>query len=234
MKIIPVIDLLQGMVVHAKKGDRKNYHAIQSKITASSQPLDVVGALLAYYPFQQLYIADLDAIQKTGNNNSVIINTIAQHYPQLELWLDAGISHIQDLEFWTPCNFNLILGSENFSDLDNFLALKKHLASNFILSLDFMPDGYQGPPELLQHSEYWPENILLMSLSHVGANQGVNKELLQRFKTFNQRFNLYAAGGVRNADDLNLIQQMGYRGALIASALHAKQITAQQLAGFSR
>lgn len=233
MKIIPVIDLLNGMVVHAKKGDRKNYQPIQSLICGSSQPLDIVGALLAYYPFQQLYIADLDAIQKTGTNNSTIIKRIAEHYPELQLWIDAGISTIQESDFWHGHNFNLILGSENFSDLENFLAVRKHLDSDFILSLDYLPDGYHGPSELIENSDYWPENVLLMSLTHVGANQGVNTKLLERFKSRTQRFKLFAAGGVRNAEDLNNLKQAGYCGALVASALHAKQITAQEIATVS-
>lgn len=229
MKIIPVIDLLNGIVVHAKKGDRKHYQPIQSLIADSNKPLDIVDALLAYYPFQQLYIADLDAIQKTGINNSNVIKTIARHYPQLELWIDAGISSIQESDIWHDHNFNLILGSENFSAPENFLALKKHLNNNFILSLDYLPDGYRGPAELIENTDYWPQNVLLMSLTHVGANQGVNTDLLQRFKSCAHHFKLYAAGGVRNTSDLNTIKQMGYHGALLASALHGKQITPQQL-----
>ncbi len=233
MKIIPVIDLLNGIVVHAKKGDRKHYQPIQSLIADSSKPLDIVDALLAYYPFQQLYIADLDAIQKTGINNSGVIKIIARHYPQLELWIDAGISSIQESDVWHGHNFNLILGSENFSALDNFLAVKNHLDNNFILSLDYLPDGYHGPAELIENTDYWPQNVLLMSLAHVGANQGVNTDLLERFRSCAQQFNIYAAGGVRNTSDLKTIKQMGYHGALLASALHAKQITAQELAAIS-
>ena len=234
MKIIPVIDLLNGIVVHAKKGDRKHYQPIQSQLADSSKPLNIVNALLAYYPFQQLYIADLDAIQKTGINNSDVIKTIARHYPQLELWIDAGISSIQESDVWRGHNFNLILGSENFSDLDNFLAVTKHLDKHFILSLDYLPDGYHGPAELLENTDYWPQHVLLMSLTHVGANQGVDTDLLQRFKSCTRQFKLYAAGGVRDTSDLNTIKQIGYHGALIASALHAKQITAQELAAISK
>ena len=233
MKIIPVIDLLNGMVVHAKKGDRKNYQPIQSLICDSSQPLDIVSALLKYYPFQQLYIADLDAIQKTGTNNSTIIKCIAEHYPELQLWIDPGISSIQESDFWHGHNFNLILGSENFSDLENFLAVRKHLNKDFILSLDYLPDGYQGPTELIENTDYWPENILLMSLAHVGTNQGVNAALLARFKASTRQFKLYAAGGVRNVEDLKIVQGAGFYGALVASALHARQISAQELMALS-
>ena len=90
MQIIPVIDLLNGAVVHAQQGQRHTYQPIKSLLTHSSKPLDIVAALLNVYPFSQLYIADLNAIQQSGDNFNVI-RTIAQKFPQLKLWIDAGI-----------------------------------------------------------------------------------------------------------------------------------------------
>lgn len=234
MQLIPVIDLLNGTVVHAKKGDRKNYQPIQSLISDSSNPLDVVTALLQYYPFQQLYIADLNAIQKIGDHNFKVIQSIAQRYPALKLWIDAGIKNTSQLASWRGSNFNVILGSENFSDLDKFLEIKNHLNDDFTLSLDFMPDGYCGPLELIENADYWPNDVILMSLAQVGANQGPNLALLAKFKTYSEKFNLYSAGGVRNIDDLNLLKAAGIHGALIASALHSKQIPAEQIASLSQ
>jgi len=234
MQLIPVIDLLNGTVVHAKKGDRKNYQPIQSLITDSSNPLKVVAALLQYYPFQQLYIADLNAIQKIGNDNLKIIQSITQHYPALKLWIDAGINNTAELACWTHSNFNVILGSENFSDLDKFLEVKNHLSSDFVLSLDFMPHGYCGPSALIENANYWPENVILMSLAQVGANQGSNLELLARFKMYSENFNLYSAGGIRNIDDLNLLKTAGINGALIASALHGRQISSEEIASLTQ
>ena len=234
MLLIPVIDLLNGTVVHAKKGDRENYQPIQSLISNSSDPIDVVTALLKYYPFQQLYIADLNAIQKIGNNNLEVIRSIAQHYPALKLWIDAGVNNTSELALWTDRNFNVILGSENFSDLDNFLEIKENLNSRFILSLDFMPDGYHGPIELIENARYWPKNVILMSLAHVGANQGANLELITRFKQHAKEFNLYAAGGTRNINDLTALKQADAYGVLTASALHNKQISAVDIKNFNQ
>jgi len=70
MIIIPVLDLMNGEVVHAKHGNRHEYLPIKSVLTYSSEPLAVVQALLALYPFKQLYIADINAIQKTGSHKT--------------------------------------------------------------------------------------------------------------------------------------------------------------------
>jgi phosphoribosylformimino-5-aminoimidazole carboxamide ribotide isomerase len=234
MQIIPVIDLLNGLVVHAKQGARQHYQPINSLLINSSKPLDIVAALLDYYPFQQLYIADLNAIKKLGSTNYSIIESIAHYFPNLKLWIDAGISNQTDLAIWSNVHSNLIFGSENFSRIGNFLALNKQLNSEFVLSLDFMPDGYQGPIELLQSSTYWPDDVIVMSLANVGTNQGVNTALINKTLQLAQNRNIYAAGGVRDVGDLIKLKDMGAHGALIATALHQKQITYQQLDSLSK
>ena len=234
MKIIPVIDLLDGVVVHAKKGERQHYQPIKSLLTKSNQALDIIAAFLDLYPFEQLYIADLNAIQKKEvvyNTNYKIIESITEHFPQLKLWIDAGISSNAELDVWSKPPFNLVFGSENFSNLASFLALSNQQNLQFTLSLDFMPEGFKGPVELLENS-YWPKDVIVMSLSKVGANEGTNTALLNEILTKAQSFNVYAAGGVRNIEDLISLMKMGVHGALIATALHQKQITSAHLHTF--
>ncbi len=237
MQIIPVIDLLDGVVVHAKRGERQHYQPINSLLINSSKPLDIVAALLDYYPFQQLYIADLNAIQKLGGlykSNYKIVESIAHQFPNLKLWIDAGISNLTELNIWNKLHSNLIFASENFSGMGNFISLKNQQGSDFVLSLDFMSTGYQGPTELLQDSAYWPNDVIVMTLANVGANLGVDASLINKIIRCSAGLNVYAAGGVRNPDDLLELKNIGVHGALIATALHQKQLSYQQLAHFNK
>lgn len=230
--VIPVIDLLGGVVVHAKKGERTHYQPIQSQLTPSYQALDIVASLLDVYPFKQLYIADLDAIQRLNTPSALNFNVIAdikQRYHELDLWVDAGIKHAEDLNRWHLSGLNLVIGTENFTHFDDFLAVRELLQDNFILSLDYFSAGYQGPIELIEHSTYWPKDVIIMSLANVGANQGVNTTLLNTLQQQSPQTNLYAAGGVRNLEDLQSLQTMGLAGVLIATALHQQQITKSDL-----
>ena len=70
MDVIPVIDLKGGVVVHARRGDRARYRPIESPLSPTATPLDVVTGLMALHPFRRLYIADLDAIGGTGDNRA--------------------------------------------------------------------------------------------------------------------------------------------------------------------
>lgn len=223
-------------MVHAKKGERASYQAIHSQLTPSSQPLDIVAALLELYPFQQLYIADLNAIQKldaSHANNYSVITSIKERYPALELWVDAGISNNDELGFWQELDTHLIIGSENFANIGDYTSLST-LNKNYILSLDFMPLGYQGPTELLSNTEYWPQDVIVMSLSNVGANHGANVDLMQKTIARTKGFNIIAAGGIRDTDDLVMLKEMGVNAALLATALHNKQISTEQLKSIHR
>ena len=234
MQVIPVIDLLNGEVVHAKKGLRQTYQRMQSPLCPCGDPLTVVAALLAIHPFKQLYIADLNAIQKLPNKASSNFASIAQirlAYPGLELWLDAGFKHSEDLLEWQTLNLRIILASENFHDMQDYLALSQQ--HQFILSLDFFSDGFHGPKALFKQTEDWPERVIIMSLSDVGANQGFNKARLVEIMRSNKGSRLYAAGGIRDEQDLLSLKALGVHGALVASALHNQQISGASLTKLS-
>lgn len=224
MEIIPVIDLMHGQVVHARFGQRQHYQPIQSKLSHSSAPINIVSALLELYPFERLYIADLGAIQGQSNHFQTI-QLIKDEFPHLEIWLDSGISRVDALHALKDFPVSHVIGSENITSIDAMIDLKQILAGEFILSLDFNAQGFLGPIDLLNNAQYWPKKIIAMTLAKVGSDQGVD---LQRLKSFiDEKFVhlVYAAGGIRNLDDLKLISEIGATGALIASALHTKQLT---------
>lgn len=111
MRIVPVIDLLGGQAVHARRGDRANYRPVQSALVAGSDPVDVARALIAAAHVAQqrlgtssagikeddgaapdtdrLYVADLDALQGRGVQQAAIAALLAG-LPGVQLWLDAG------------------------------------------------------------------------------------------------------------------------------------------------
>jgi phosphoribosylformimino-5-aminoimidazole carboxamide ribotide isomerase len=219
MNIIPVLDLMNGKVVHAKHGDRQNYLPIQSVLCSSSQPLAIVDAFLELYPFKQLYIADINAIQKNGDHRN-IISSITLAFPNLEIYLDAGFSSTEDINLFNEINVTPVLGSESLTSIEAYQSITNNHAKNILLSLDFKNDVYQGPPALLQDSKYWQNELILMSLSKVGSQSGPDLEKLKHLKKMSPQTKIYAAGGVRDLADLNTLKSENIDGALIASAIH--------------
>ena len=228
MNIIPVLDLMNGQVVHAKHGDRHQYTPIQSALTDSSEPLLVVQALLALYPFKQLYIADINAIQKNGHHQASIIE-ITTKFPALELWLDAGFDTVSSIEACQQSNIRPVLGSESLQDMLRLATLLAACKTQPILSLDYRDDVLQGPADILQHAHLWPEDVIVMTLNKVGSNTGPDMQKLATLKNLSKTQALYAAGGVRNLSDLVQLNTLSISGVLIASALHNRALSHQQI-----
>jgi phosphoribosylformimino-5-aminoimidazole carboxamide ribotide isomerase len=232
MNIIPVIDLLEHNVVHAKRGERQHYRPIASGLCNGSEPLAIAQALLELYPFDTLYIADLNAIQgKPAHVDEIAI--IRQHYPRLRIWLDAGFRHADDLLPWAGLGVMPVIGSESLTDMTNYQALIDERVAH-VLSLDFRGADYQGPQALQNAPDLWPEHVIGMTLAQVGSNEGPDHRRLQQLKTMTPHGKIYGAGGVRNADDLQRLQEEGIAGALVASALHSGQISRHDIARVSQ
>lgn len=230
MQIIPVIDLLNGQVVHAKHGNRASYQPIQSQLCPTSEPIAMVDAIMRLHSFACLYIADLNAIQNVGNHQTTI-TAIKQRYPQLTLWVDAGFNEVEAIHYYRALGIKIVLGSESLRDIEQYQRLLAASDLHAILSLDFRENQYQGPSALIENSDCWPQNVIVMTLSKVGSQAGPDiaqlqaiKLLIESNKNKTKPIQVIAAGGVRNDADLHMLNSLGVAGALVASALHSGAI----------
>lgn len=226
MNIIPVIDLKDGQVVSAYQGKRDSYRPLNSALCPSSSIDDVIKSYLSVYPFKTIYIADLNAISNTGSNQSIIDNVIIDEQ-DINFWVDNG-TKIQNLSAQTNIPYTLIIGSENQTK-NKAYPMDSRYKKN-ILSLDYFPDtGYTGPEELLNNSDSWPNNIIVMTLDRVGENKGPDFVKLACFCQKHPDKTIIAAGGIRNETDLLKLRVMGINHALVASALHSGAINSEAI-----
>jgi phosphoribosylformimino-5-aminoimidazole carboxamide ribotide isomerase len=231
MEVIPVIDLKGGVVVHARQGDRDAYRPIETPLSASSAPTDVVSGLLKLYPFRRLYIADLNAI--TGGTPHTATLALRVQFPQLELWIDNGIANAAAATTWLDQGVgHLVIGSESQTDMKLLQTLRT--CPRTILSLDFRGEAFQGPSEILHNTELWPNRLIVMTLASVGTNSGPDLTQLKSILARAGDRYIYAAGGVRDRSDLLALTDAGAAGVLAATALHSGKITADDLAATAR
>ena len=218
MQVIPVIDLMGGVVVRARMGQRASYQPIVTPLSPTARALDVVAGLMRLHPFRTLYIADLDAIEGRGEHDSVLAE-LAAAIPGLEFWVDNGAADLARAEKWLGGNGGcLVLGSE--SQLDAGLVEALHENPRVILSLDFRGEGFVGPPALLARPELWPARVIVMTLARVGGGEGPDMERLASVLALAGQREVFAAGGLRGAQDLRALAHAGAAGVLVASALH--------------
>jgi phosphoribosylformimino-5-aminoimidazole carboxamide ribotide isomerase len=187
-----------------------------------------LSAFFKLYPFKIIYIADLDAIQGNGNQ-SKLINKFATKYKECEFWVDAGIQQIltSKLDDMSK-NIKYILGSENNIALHDYEETIKSNPS-ILLSLDFNENGLINNSYLLNNSSIWPKKVIVMMLHRVGSNDGVDTKHLENIVALNKNSEIYVAGGIKNSNDIKILNSKNIKGCLIATALHQQKITKKEL-----
>jgi phosphoribosylformimino-5-aminoimidazole carboxamide ribotide isomerase len=226
MKIIPVIDLKDGRVVHARQGLRDQYRPIRTPLCQSSDINRVIQAFLELYDFDTFYIADLNALCAQGNHDT-LLTRITTRFPGKKFWIDRGFRPPSSpLDF--PENNVPVLGSESFG-ADTLHYLKKY-RERFLLSLDFSVSGAMGAKSLFTDSDFWPDSVIIMTLARVGSGQGPDIPRLTEYCRSHPGKNFIAAGGIRNKQDLIDLKKLGIRRALVASALHSGALSGKEIA----
>lgn len=90
MRIIPVLDLMQGQIVRGIAGQRESYRPIKSSLVAGSDHAAIAGALAQVFSANEMYLADLDAIrggEPAWSTYAMLLND------GVSLWIDAGIEN---------------------------------------------------------------------------------------------------------------------------------------------
>ncbi len=227
MQIIPVIDLKDGQVVLARQGKRHLYRPLATPLCPASDIIAVADAYFSVFPFNTVYIADLDAIENTGDNHGLIKKLLAR-YPHIHLWIDSGLAPFiegrSDPHYQRVTN---VLGSETYLSSKQLASFMQQ--SRCILSLDYHDHGFAGNDELLADPSLLPARLIMMSLPHVGRNTGPDLQRLDEIGARAPGKEVYVAGGIGGVDDLIRLKNKGVNGVLLASALHNKSIHSASL-----
>ncbi len=230
MKIVPVLDLMNGQVVHGVKGQRDLYQPVQSILCSGSAPLEVARSLQAETGCDAIYIADLDAIRETGDNLASI-REIASNL-SVELWVDAGVTDPDSAKRLLSAGADVaVVGSETLPDLLRLRRIRESVSPEKVLfSLDITGGtvisragalkDLEPPIALERLVRESLKRFIILTLDAVGAGGGPDLEVLTRAKQDFPGCEFIAGGGVKTPGDLGALSQARISGALIATSLH--------------
>jgi phosphoribosylformimino-5-aminoimidazole carboxamide ribotide isomerase len=237
LKVIPVLDILNGITVHAVKGQRSQYQPLQSNLTKSTSPIEV-AKIFKTLGFTKLYIADLDAIIDCRTSFGSIKQVSDES--GLELLVDAGITSLERARRLMQSGVNtLIVGTETLQN-KTFVAeaIKQFGNQCVLLSLDLkdgkvlVGQGFAGSTEPLEmlkdFKSFGLSQVVMLDLSRVGSGEGVDLAFFKQIKD-TLDIDVYVGGGVRGIEDLVELEKLGVSGALIATSLHTGKISVSEL-----
>lgn len=249
MEIVPVLDLTQGMAVHAQGRVRADYAPVRSILSpdAPGDPLALIQAYRDILGARACYVADLDAIAG-GPVQRGLIRDLAEFRSGFlgELLVDGGASGRDGaLEVLSAGASDAVVGMET---LRSFAALADIVdtvgAGRVVFSLDLqlgtpilhplMADAAGAIPDALtltaQAADAGVAAILVLDLGRIGTGVGVDLGLLKNLRRRHPGMRLFAGGGVLTRKDLERMEDAGCDGALVASAIHAGRINAEDVA----
>lgn len=239
MKIIPVIDVMNGIAVRGIGGHRDRYQPLQSRLTLSHDPSVILRTLRDHFNVDTFYIADLDAIL-TGSANSCLLAELTE--PDVHLIVDAGVRSVDDLRRLNDLGVDsIIIGLETLPGPDTAHEFLQCLDSDrLVISLDLkngrpltpLPDWQQQDATTLACTFFDAgyRRMILLDLAAVGTSRGIptlpNCSDIRRMLP---DVELVTGGGVRSMADVRAAEAAGADGLLIASALHDERMTAADL-----
>lgn len=230
MRLIPVIDILNQVVVRGVAGERDQYRPIQSGLTDSVDPLAVALAIRAKYGFDELYIADLDAITQGRPAPQLYQSLRANGF---RLWVDAGVSRVAAARELAELDIEqVVVGLESCPSPESLKEILETVPSPRVtFSLDLKNGVPLGSPAWGTSPEEIVRIVLaagitqliVLDLAGVGVGQGVPTIDLCRSvrQLAGTDVQIVTGGGVRGARDLELLEDAGVDAVLIASSLHS-------------
>ncbi|MDG6223079.1 MAG: HisA/HisF-related TIM barrel protein [Candidatus Bathyarchaeota archaeon] len=237
MKIIPVIDVLNGVAVHGIRGQRKQYQPLKSCLCNSTDPFEI-AACFESLGFTTLYLADLDAILTNSINLNVIEQIVST--TNLDLMVDAGTSDLNRAEeIFSAKVSKLVVGSETLKNLD-FVhqAISTFGENKLIVSVDQKEGKLLSKSKEISSLDVFSfvkklegigiTQIISLDLGRVGTEYGTDLSLIQKIieKT---ELELLVGGGISSLTELEELRNIGVFGALVATVLHNEGISVDDL-----
>jgi phosphoribosylformimino-5-aminoimidazole carboxamide ribotide isomerase len=245
-QIIPVLDLKNGRAVAAVAGERDHYQPVRSILHASSDPLELAGALRDTLGLHSLYLADLDSIAGKTPDFALYESLIAMG---LHLIVDAGFRNLQSarrlLEL-DHASSAIVAGLETLDGPDALSDILGILGSQrTVFSLDLfngrpriaVPGAWNSdhPLELAQEAiKRGVRRLLLLDVARVGTGRGLGTlSLLLQIRAEYPDVEVSAGGGIARMAEILELRDAGAAAAFVASALHDGRIGRPELAALA-
>ena len=211
MELILAVDLAGGLVVHGKSGNRAGYRPLTWGLSPSAEPAAYLSALQPRF----IYIADLESIQGNTPQDDLVRRCAALVE---RCYLDRGCRSPPEctaVKGVTP-----IIGTETAAaTIEGLREYRTGYLSIDIQGGRVLPWGIRPADMLRRASDLAFEGCIILNIGAVGTGEGLARESLEEMRACYGGRLLYG-GGVAGIDDIHLLSDAGFDGAIIATAVH--------------
>jgi phosphoribosylformimino-5-aminoimidazole carboxamide ribotide isomerase len=216
--IIPVLDLKNGIAVSGKSGKRETYKPLATVFHKSASP-EGIGKSLSDAGAVRIYIADLDSIENRKSNFDVI----QEVNKNISVMLDCGARNVFDVKKALEVADKVIIATETLKDIDDLTDIFDNFDKNrLVISIDIKDNKIFSKSLNIDIKEFIrkikelnPPEVILLDISQVGTERGVNYELIRKFL----ELPLIIGGGITSSD-IKRLEKLGINKFLVGSALH--------------
>jgi phosphoribosylformimino-5-aminoimidazole carboxamide ribotide isomerase len=221
---IPVLDLKDSIAVSGKSGLRNTYTPLQTVYSSSSNPIEIANSL-KLNGASEIYIADLDLIEKEGHN----IDSVKMINHLVPVMFDGGIKNLESFKFFLEFAYKLIIATETLESIDELYNIFKEFPKErIVISVD-IKDGKLYSKNLdLTLKEFRevlrdinPNEIILLDISKVGTQNKFSEDILNEFGEFKDK--LIIGGGI-DSKQIKELSNKGIKKVLVGTSLHKGEI----------
>jgi len=230
MKIIPAIDLMDGMVVRLVKGDPNQKTVYSDDPISVAQKWESSGA-------DMIHIVDLDATLGRGTNYTLIKKIIKE--VTVPVQVAGGLRNETIINQIANIVSRIVIGTLAF---ENKQVLKKLLTEygneKIVLAVDhidgkIVTNGWQKNTginlieSINEFTKMGFSEFLLTNVTKDGTLQGPDLEFLKDacdvYKT-----NILASGGISTIEDIVNVKQTNAFGVILGKALYENKISIEE------
>jgi len=229
-RIIPVLDVMNGVVVRGVGGRRYEYRPIVSRLTSSKVPLNVARALVDSFHPGVLYLADLDAL---AGAKPAFDMYRGMRELEVRVWVDAAVNSADGAKQVVATGCDVVAGLETVPSAEVLREIVSAVGpERVVFSLDLRDGlplrdwGQQSPQSIAATAvRSGITRLIILDLARVGGGTGTGTdELCREIASTYPHVQIIAGGGISGPEDLNRLAADGVKAVLVASALHDGRI----------
>ncbi|HZB01956.1 MAG TPA: 1-(5-phosphoribosyl)-5-[(5-phosphoribosylamino)methylideneamino]imidazole-4-carboxamide isomerase [Actinomycetota bacterium] len=230
MIVIPAIDLRRGRAVRLRRGDPNEETAYDEDPVAVARRFQDEGA-------RRLHVIDLDAALGEGDNRETVREICRSVVVPVQV--GGGIRSMEAMMAVVDDGASrAILGTAAAADVSFVARAVEEFAERVVVAVDVrggrvMTDGWreEGPelgPAIAGLNDAGAPRYLVTAIARDGTLEGPDLTLYRQVLGLTGR-PVIASGGVRNADDVWALRDVGCEAAVTGKALYERTLKLSQV-----